>query len=188
MQRQLWILMLAWPACGLGSDPVEELPPPRQQTPQETPQESPPDKSVVVSRQPATGSNSSVAAWGLIGPSGRHYCVGATAIADYVLNGQRRIVALEAEDPAGHATTAESFFYFREPESGCRWAIARQASSDQRFRVFWQAAGEAGLWRIFHRAQPTWQPESEAQPAPLVIWRELTCGSERSEESVFFWP
>ena len=184
--RRRWLLTLLGltaPAWALATDPPEDLPPPLRDTPQETREE----QSVLVNAAPASRSPS-IEGFGLIGPSGRHYIAGGVALADYVRDGQRQIVQLEAEDPARRAAPDENFLYFRETRTGHRWAIARYPSPDRRYRVYFQDAVNLGVWQLFQRAAPTWeQPPGELWPT-TCIWPEPTCGQSLLIEPPFFRP
>ena len=178
MRWNLILLLLFWlgaPAGAQVTDPAEELPPPK------------PEGSVLANPELSPRSQH-VKGWGLIGHSGRHYCVGATALADYVLGGQRYIITLDAEDPANHPTTAESFLYFREASTGHRWAIARYPSADQRYRVYFQAEGSPGVWQLFQRADATWESQLDKEPTFIWTWPEPTCSQLLPTESFFSWP
>lgn len=123
---------------------------------------------------PAKGSSSAaaIASWGLSGPLGRHYSVGNAALADYWRDGQRQLATLTVEDPASHASRDDNFLYFREDEQNHRWAIARLPSADGRYRIYFQAADERGVWRLFQRADANWNVprESVLTSAPNISW------------------
>jgi len=144
------------------ADQAEELPPPKE------------EQSVLVNNKPDASRSQKLRGWGLVGPCGRHYCIGLTALADYQRGGQRHVVTLEAENPAEQSTLDESFVYFRETTTGHRWAIARQPSIDQRFRIYFQEADRRGVWQLFQRAQATWDQEPDGA-APVLLWNEPIC-------------
>ena len=170
MRASFLVLLLGLPGLNWAAadEPVEELPPPRPEGPRE--------KSVLVDPAPAPSRTATTEGWGLIGPVGRHYCIGTTAIADYVRGGQRHIVALDVEQPASDSSPDEYFLYFREAGTGHRWAIARYASADQRYRVYFQAAGRRGEWLLFQRAEVTWEARHDEVPTAVWTWPEPTCG------------
>ena len=171
----LWLVRLAAPAWALATAPVEELPPPKE------------EKSVVVKSEP-TPDRSQAQGWGLIGPSGRHYSVGASALADYLHRGQRHIVTLDAENPASHSTPDENFLYFRETRTGHRWAIARYPSGDQRYRVYFQSADSPGVWQPFQRSQLTWEPQLDDELTVVWTWPEPSCGQSPMSETMVIEP
>jgi len=109
-------------------------------------------------------------------------------LADYVHVGQRQIVTLEAEDPDSRTPPDENFLYFRETLAGHRWAIARYPSADQRYRVYFQAAGSSGAWQLFQRAQATWEPQPVEQPTIIWVWPEPTCAAWLLSETISLWP
>ena len=177
MRRTLILILLvplAAPAGTLAADQVEELPPPKQ------------EKSVLVD-EVEVSSGPQVTGWALVGPSGRIYCVGATALADYQQDGQRHLAILEAEDSVNCSAPDERFLYFRETNTFHRWAVARNASIDQRYRVYFQAAESRGAWRLFQRAQAIWDEEHD-EPAPVLLWNEPTCGEPLLSELLWSMP
>ena len=139
----LQIVALAGP---LTAEQIEELPPPKQE-------------HSVLAGEPAVPRSSLIPAWSVIGPSGRHYCIGAIALADYEKGSLRHLVTLEADNPGNKLTPDEHFLYYRETTTGHRWAIARQASADQSYRVYFQAADRPGRWQLFQRAHAAWDQE-----------------------------
>lgn len=140
------LLIFAAGAVRAEQPTVEELPPPAA-------------KSVLAKEPPsaapaeAADSIATTPGWGVYGPLGRVYSVGDLAVVDYLREGRRHIVALTEEDPASHASIDSYYVYFREVESGHRWAIGRQMRSDGTFSLFFQAADEPGDWKLFQRSR-----------------------------------
>ncbi|MCE9526767.1 MAG: hypothetical protein K8R36_12020 [Planctomycetales bacterium] len=100
--------------------------------------------------EPVVVGNMEHSGWVLSGPRGRHYFFGGLAVADYVSQGERRIVTLQQEEPTLLPKPDPHFLYYRELQSGNRWAIAREPLSDNTYVVFFQrketvkaAAGDA---------------------------------------------
>ena len=130
----LLLMKLAADAETRAADQAEELPPPKE------------EQSVLVNSKPEVSSSLKVRGWSLVGPSGRHYCVGTTALADYQQGSQRHLVSLEVERPADNSTPDENFVYFRETITGHRWAIARHPSADHAFPSLF--SGGRLSWRL----------------------------------------
>jgi hypothetical protein len=150
----------------------------------EQPEELPPPKAErsVLTNNPKTLTSPAEKSWELSGSRGRHYFIGGIALADYQQDGVKQLAALQAEEAA-----VDEFDYFRERGSGHRWAIARQASGDQRYRVYFQAAGRPGEWQLYHRAKATWNLE-RGRSAPVLLPNELTCGEALVSELVWTLP
>jgi hypothetical protein len=163
VQLTLLLLLSAHLAAAIGmeeQESPEELPPPKQ------------EQSVLV-KETTPAKEPQFKGFCLVGPSGRHYCLDGTALADYWRLGQRHLVKLEAESPQPSPVDEESFLYFRELNTGHRWAFARQASGDERHRVYLQTADRPGDWQLFQRAQAAWDEEREVL-APVLLWIEPT--------------
>lgn len=105
--------------------------------------------------------------WVLSGPRGRHYFFGGLAVADYSLPGARRIVTLQQEEPTLLPKVDPHFLYYRELQSGNRWAVAREPLSDGTYVVY------------FQRKKPPEEPAFSATSAPVVTtnttkaWKEF---------------
>jgi hypothetical protein len=91
--------------------------------------------------EPVVVGNLEHQGWVLTGPRGRHYFFGGLAVADYVDQGERRIVTLQQEEPTLLPKPDPHFLYYRELQSGNRWAIAREPLSDNTYVVFFQRKG-----------------------------------------------
>ena len=91
--------------------------------------------------EPVVVGNMEHQGWVLTGPRGRHYFFGGLAVADYVDQGERRIVTLQQEEPTLLPKPDPHFLYYRELQSGNRWAIAREPLSDNTYVVFFQRKG-----------------------------------------------
>ena len=164
------LLLLAVSPWKSGAAQVEELPPPAQET-VEKPAEQPESESVLVTREPAVSTSSSVN-WAVVGPRGRIYCAGETALVDYWQDGRRKIAALDAEDPATHATPDDDFRYFREKSTGHRWAIARYSGADGGHRVYFQEADRRGEWQLFQRGEAALEGQPGFAPPTSLFWTE----------------
>jgi hypothetical protein len=91
--------------------------------------------------EPVVVGNLEHQGWVLSGPRGRHYFFGGLAVADYVYQGERRIVTLQQEEPTLLPKPDPHFLYYRELQSGNRWAIAREPLSDNTYVIFFQRKG-----------------------------------------------
>ncbi|MFN0020626.1 MAG: hypothetical protein ACKVP0_20400 [Pirellulaceae bacterium] len=125
--------------------------------------------------EPVVVGNLEHQGWVLSGPRGRHYFFGGLAIADYAMQGERRIVTLQQEEPTLLPKPDPHFLYYRELQSGNRWAIAREPLSDGTYVVYFQqkkSLGEAAssatsapvtttdiskAWKVFQRARLEWK-------------------------------
>jgi hypothetical protein len=148
------------------SQPVEELPPPASARPEAGAEAKDPQEEV-----PPVG-------WELEGQRGRHYFFGPVAIADYRREG-RRIVMLRQEDGAEHLRPDPAFLYYREIDSGHRWAFGRRPTAAGRYVVYFQPA-DGDAWLFFHEARLHFEESDGKQAAPLSAEGELACGRERS--------
>jgi len=157
------LVLLAAPAWAIADDPVEELPPPKSET------------SVLV-KPKHVASEPQLSGWGLVGPSGRHYFIGAQGLADYLRGGQRHIVALEQEDPAHHASPDPNYLYYRETLAGHRWAIGRQPGADRSYSVYFQEVDSPGTWNVFQRTRGSWEDLPVDEPTTVLLQYEPTCG------------
>jgi hypothetical protein len=116
----------------------------------------------------------------LWGPHGRHYFFGGLAVADYVSHGQRQIVTLQQEEPTLLPKPDENFLYYRELQSGHRWAIGRHALADGTYVLYYQPHKEAGAvattpkraWQEFQRARL--QRSKEVAPQPVKTTKPVT--------------
>jgi hypothetical protein len=169
------MLALAFPVLTRAIDQVEELPAPKS-------------GQSVLTKAPPVPAVPQVVAWGLTGKSGRHYFAGGTGIADYVHDGQRHVALLEAEDHCAYAVPDANFLYYREANSGNRWALARQASMDRQYRVYFQTAGDGAGWQLFQRAQATWDRPFDAPPTTSATLFEASCGGALAVEYEFIIP
>lgn len=91
--------------------------------------------------EPVVVGNMEHQGWVLTGPRGRHYFFGGLAVADYVYQGERRIVTLQQEEPTLLPKPDPHFLYYRELQSGNRWAVAREPLSDGTYVIFFQRKG-----------------------------------------------
>ena len=168
----LWtidILLMFVPGALLAESPVEELPPPAAQ------RDLTNDALNTAESEHPEGA-ATVVGWGLYGPRARFYFVGQGAIADYQHNGRRYIVALAEEDPASQTKTDPNFLYFREAQTGHRWAISRQVRADGTCSVYFQLAATPGEWTLYQRSRPTWEEEPVVDQPPFHILIEPGCG------------
>jgi len=109
--------------------------------------------------------------WALSGSRGRHYFFGGLAVADYSYQGERRIVTLQQEEPTLLPKPDAHFLYYRELDSGHRWAVAREPLRDGTYAIFYQRKGAEKstdpkkTWKEFQRARLEWKkskPEGAA--------------------------
>ena len=125
--------------------------------------------------EPVVVGNLEHQGWVLSGPRGRHYFFGGLAVADYSLQGGRRIVTLQQEEPTLLPKPDPHFLYYRELQSGNRWAVAREPLSDGTYVVYFQrkmspeepafSATSAPVvttdttkaWKVFQRARLEWK-------------------------------
>ena len=91
--------------------------------------------------EPVVVGNLEHSGWVLSGSRGRHYFFGGLAVADYVYQGERQIVTLQQEEPTLLPKPDPHFLYYRELQSGHRWAVAREPLSDGTYVVFFQRKG-----------------------------------------------
>jgi hypothetical protein len=178
--RQGWWFL----ACTLASsaaagieNPVEELPRPT------------PAAAADVQSEPATSSrrDNSATGWSLKGEGGQHFFVNDVAVADYTWKGQRHIVQLDRDNPAREDGNDPYFVYYRERETGNRWAIGRYPSSSQDYAVYFQPSNRPKVWTRFHRARMSRNDDRSAivvdaivvieSPATVSIPTEPRCGN-----------
>lgn len=102
--------------------------------------------------------------WGLTGSRGRLYFFGGLAMADYEWKGERKIVALQQEEPSLLPKPDEKFLYYRELRDGHRWAIGRHPLSDKSYIIYFQPqtaatvdAAKKPKWEQFERARLEWK-------------------------------
>ena len=113
--------------------------------------------------EPVVVGNLEHKGFALWGPSGRHYFFGGLAVADYVDGGERRIVTLQQEEPTLLPKPDDKFLYYRELNSGHRWAIGRHPLTDGTYVIFFQPSKEASEktvpiaskrpWKEFQRSR-----------------------------------
>ena len=122
--------------------------------------------------EPVVVGNLEHEGWTLSGSRGRHYFFGGLAVADYRYQGERRIVTLQQEEPTLLPKPDAHFLYYRELQSGHRWAVAREPLSDGTYVVFFQRKGTEKSadpkksWQEFQRAHLDWKknaPERKAK-------------------------
>ena len=100
--------------------------------------QAPVDDPVVVGRLEHTG-------WGLSGPRARHYIFGGLATADYMLEGQRRIVTLQEETEFPQPDP--NYLYYRELRDGHWWAFRKHPWPDRTYSVWFRPSGANAKWR-----------------------------------------
>jgi hypothetical protein len=89
-------------------------------------------------------------------------------VADYVYDGERRIVTLQQEEPTLLPKPDAHFLYYRELESGDRWAVAREPLTDGTYVIFYQRKGTdksadpKKAWKEFQRAHLEWKKNDGA--------------------------
>ena len=122
--------------------------------------------------EPVVVGNLEHEGWTLTGARGRHYFFGGLAVADYRYQEERRIVTLQQEEPTLLPKPDAHFLYYRELQSGNRWAVAREPLSDGTYVVFFQPKGTEKSadpkksWKEFQRAHLDWKksaPERKAK-------------------------
>lgn len=122
--------------------------------------ETEPDES-----EPVVVGNLEHQGWVLSGSRGRHYFFGGLAVADYSYQGERQIVTLQQEEPTLLPKPDPHFLYYRELESGHRWAVAREPLTDGTYVVFYQRKGTEKsadpkkAWKEFQRAHLEWKKD-----------------------------
>lgn len=144
----------------------ESLPIPKKATPsgKGLPRAAPVEES----DEPVVVGNLEHQGWVLAGPRGRHYFFGGLAVADYVVQGERRIVTLQQEEPTLLPKPDPHFLYYRELQSGHRWAVAREPLLDGKYVVFHQRKGTDPstdpkiAWQEFQRANLEWKKNEGA--------------------------
>lgn len=118
--------------------------------------------------EPVVVGNLEHQGWVLSGSRGRHYFFGGLAVADYVYQGERRIVTLQQEEPTLLPKPDAHFLYYRELESGHRWAVAREPLTDGTYVIFYQRKGAEKsadpkkAWKEFQRAHLEWKKNAGA--------------------------
>ncbi len=157
----------------------EPLPVPKKSAP--ITKEAPPVEEVMEEEiEPVVVGNLEHQGWVLAGPRGRHYFFGGLAIADYTFRGARQIVTLQQEEPTLLPKPDPHFLYYKELESGHRWAVAREPLSDGSYVVFYQRKEHLGEpikdattgsshstdtkknWKEFQRARLEWKKDEGA--------------------------
>ncbi len=118
--------------------------------------------------EPVVVGNLEHQGWVLSGSRGRHYFFGGLAVADYTYQGERRIVSLQQEEPTLLPKPDAHFLYYRELQSGSRWAVAREPLSDGMYVIFHQPKGSEKSadpkksWKEFQRARLEWKKSDGA--------------------------
>ncbi|MGI8979155.1 MAG: hypothetical protein ACR2FY_08015 [Pirellulaceae bacterium] len=118
--------------------------------------------------EPVVVGNLEHQGWVLSGPRGRHYFFGGLAMADYVVQGERRIVTLQQEEPTLLPKPDAHFLYYRELQSGHRWAVAREPLADGKYVIFHQRNGAdpskdpKKAWQVFQRTNLEWKKDESA--------------------------
>ena len=144
----------------------ESLPIPKRGVP--AAKGSPRITAIEESEEPVVVGNMEHQGWVLSGPRGRHYFFGGLAMADYVVQGERRIVTLQQEEPTLLPKPDAHFLYYRELQSGHRWAVAREPLSDGKYVIFHQRKGTdqstdpKKAWQEFQRANLEWKKNDGA--------------------------
>jgi hypothetical protein len=119
--------------------------------------------------EPVVVGNLEHQGWVLSGARGRHYFFGGLAVADYSYQGERRIVTLQQEEPTLLPKPDPHFLYYRELESGHRWAVAREPLEDGTYVLFYQRKGTEKstdpkkAWKEFQRANLEWKKDDGAR-------------------------
>lgn len=80
--------------------------------------------------------------WSLSGPRARHYIFGGLAVADYTLQGRRRIVTLQEQ--TDFPRPDPDYLYYRELRSGHWWAFRKHAWPDRTYSVWFRNVDEPG--------------------------------------------
>lgn len=169
-----WVLIRS--VAATADDKVEELPRPR------------PAPTADIQTEPATSARRDIpsAGWSLKGERGQHFFVSGVAVADYTWEGQRHIVLLDEDNPARQERTDPYFLYYRERETGNRWAIGRYPSSSQDYPLYFQPLNGPKFWTRFHRAHLSRNDERSfimvdtvvviESPTTVSVQTEPTCG------------
>ncbi|MBC7856764.1 MAG: hypothetical protein IAF94_25320 [Pirellulaceae bacterium] len=129
---------------------------------------SPRITAIEESEEPVVVGNMEHQGWVLSGPRGRHYFFGGLAVADYVAQGERRIVTLQQEEPTLLPNPDPHFLYYRELQSRHRWAVAREPLADGKYVIFHQRKGSdpssdpKKAWQEFQRANLEWKKNEVA--------------------------
>lgn len=147
----------------------ETLPIPKRSAPAipAMPEEEPLEEAA----EPVVVGNLEHQGWALAGPRGRHYFFGGLAVADYVYQGERRIVTLQQEEPTLLPKPDKNFLYYRELESGHRWAVGREPLPSGSYVIFLQRKGSVAepaegaapsakpkkAWQEFQRSRLEWK-------------------------------
>jgi hypothetical protein len=167
----------------------ETLPIPKRSVPAApaipaTPEEEPLEEAA----EPVVVGNLEHQGWALAGPRGRHYFFGGLAVADYVYQGERRIVTLQQEEPTLLPKPDKNFLYYRELESGHRWAVGREPLPSGSYVIFYQRKGSATepgdstapsaepkkAWQEFQRSRLEWKKPAAAADSK---WTPRTKGT-----------
>ena len=175
-----WRWFLAWAlvssVAASADDQVEELPRPRSAT------------TADVQTEPETSARRDMPSggWSLKGERGQHFFVNEVAVADYTWEGQRHIILLDEDNVALQGRTDPYFLYYRERETGNRWAIGRYPSSSQDYVLYFQSLNGPKVWTRFHRAHLSRNDDRSVivvdaivvieSPATMSIRTEPTCG------------
>jgi hypothetical protein len=136
----------------------------------------PEEEPLEEAEEPVVVGNLEHQGWALAGPRGRHYFFGGLAVADYAYQGERRIVTLQQEEPTLLPKPDKNFLYYRELESGHRWAVGREPLASGTYVIFYQRKGsetEPGAstgpsaepkkaWQEFQRSRLEWKKPAAA--------------------------
>lgn len=156
----------------------ETLPIPKRSAPAAAPAipATPEEEPLEEAAEPVVVGNLEHQGWALAGPRGRHYFFGGLAVADYVYQGERRIVTLQQEEPTLLPKPDKNFLYYRELESGHRWAVGREPLASGSYVIFYQRKGSETertkstapsaepkkSWQEFQRSRLEWKKPAAA--------------------------
>ena len=115
----MWLLLLCAMSQAAGQPPAAAPPVPL----------GPPEDPTVVGNMEHLG-------WSLSGPRARHYIFGGLAVADYSLQGKRRIVTLQEQ--TDFPKPDPDYLYYRELRSGHWWAFRKHAWPDRTYSVWFR--------------------------------------------------
>src|SRR5436190_8018425 len=147
MKSILISLAVVLPAAFAFAAEEEKLPAPKTEAAkpavkaQPAKEETLPEEATDEESEPVVVGNLEHEGWALSGSRGRHYFFGGLAVADYSYQGERRIVTLQQEEPTLLPKPDPHFLYYRELDSGHRWAVAREPLRDGTYAIFYQRKG-----------------------------------------------
>lgn len=130
-----------------------------------------PEAAAEEESEPVVVGNLEHEGWVLSGSRGRHYFFGGLAVADYSYLGERRIVTLQQEEPTLLPKPDPHFLYYRELDSGHRWAVAREPLKDGTYAIFYQRKGAdksadpKKAWNEFQRGRLEWKKDEAKRGA-----------------------